>query len=220
MYPSDAELVEQAGQRVGGEGEVVALHGRLAGLAEARLVHDQRPEPLGEHRQVPAEVGQARRARAAAVQHDNRGAAARLVVMEVHQNIASGGTSWPNSPRPNMDRARSGSLIACTRPACASRQNRWIGVPSFSARPPEFSNSRSTARIAWPVPVTWSRRTRSRSGSGSRSPRRTCAISSVMFRSSASQVLSISAAASATRPCPYGSSLTFWPTSEARTRSF
>ena len=47
-----------------------------------------------------------------------------------------------------MASAFSGSLIACTRPACASRQNRWIGVPTFKARPPALSNNRSTAWIA------------------------------------------------------------------------
>ncbi len=72
-------------------------------------------------------------------------------------------------------------------------------MPIFSARPPEFSNSRSTARIAWPVPVTWSRRTRSRSGNGIFSPARACAISSVMFRSNASHAASSRAAASAIR---------------------
>jgi hypothetical protein len=132
--------------------------------------------------------------------------------METHKTIASGGMSYPNSPRPNIDSARSGSLIACTRPACASRQNRWIGVPRFSARPPEFSNSRSTARIACPVPVTWSRLTRSRSGSGGFSPALACVISSAMFRSSASQAASIRPAASAIRTWAKTSSAAFCPT--------
>ncbi len=51
-------------------------------------------------------------------------------------SIASAAGGRPNSPRPNIVSARSGSLIACTRPACASRQNRWIGVPIRRARPP------------------------------------------------------------------------------------
>src|SRR5580658_2647816 len=199
----DAQLVEQPGEGVGGEGEVVALDRRLVRPAEARLVDHDRAEVLGEDRQVAAEVRQAGSAGAAAVQHDDDRSLPGLREVELH-SMPSAGTSRPNSPRPNMDSARSGSLIACTRPACASRQNRWIGVPVFSARPPEFSKSRSMARIAWAVPYTWSRRTRSRSGIDGRSPARAATMSSVMSRSRASQVLSISAAASATRTWPYG----------------
>ena len=66
--------------------------------------------------------------------------------------------------------------------------------------------------MAWPVPVTWSRRTRSRSGSGIFSPARACAISSAMFRSSAAQAASSRDAASAIRTCPNGSSAAFCPT--------
>ena len=61
-----------AGQRVGGEREVVAGHRRPVGLAEAGLVDQQGAEPLGEHRQVAAEVAPRRRARPAAVQQHHR----------------------------------------------------------------------------------------------------------------------------------------------------
>src|SRR5580698_2196384 len=125
----DAELVQQLSQRVGGEGKIVALNRRLVRLAESGLVHDQRPEMGSEHRQVPAEVRPARGAGSATVQHHHHRPGAGLLVVQLHI-MASIWPSTPNSPRPNMDRARSGSLIACTRPAWASRQNRWIGVPT------------------------------------------------------------------------------------------
>src|ERR1700678_3797346 len=147
------EVVEQPGEGVGGEGEVVALDGRLARPAEAGLVDHNRAEVLGEDRQGAAEARPAGGAGAAAVQHDDDRPLPRLGKVQLH-SMPSAGTSRPNSPRPNMDSARSGSLIACTRPAWGSRQTRWIGVPLFSARPPEFSNSRSIARIACAVPYT------------------------------------------------------------------
>ena len=73
--------------------------------------------------------------------------------------------------------------------------------------------------MACAVPVTWSRRTRSRSGIGSFSPARASAIRSAMFRSSASQAASIRPAASATCTWPNGSSPAFSPAYAARTRS-
>ena len=52
------------------------------------------------------------------------------------------------------------SLAAWTRPALASRQNRWIGEVSSSARAPEFWNSNPIASIDRCVARTWSRLTR------------------------------------------------------------
>ena len=143
----DAQLVEQVLDRLGGEAEVVALDGRLVALPEAGLVDEQRPEVLGEARQCRAEVRPRRCTRSAAVQHHQRQAAADgrglagLVVVERqvaglggppsglaikagHQYIP-GSTLCPNSCMPYICSARSGSLAACTRPACASRHARW-----------------------------------------------------------------------------------------------
>ena len=66
--------------------------------------------------------------------------------------------------------------------------------------------------MAWPVPVTWSRRVRSRSGSGILRSFLAWSISSVMSRSRASHAASISAAASAILTCANGSSADRWPT--------
>ena len=57
----------------------------LSEMAWAGLVDDQGAEPLREHGQVLAVIGKARRARAAAVQHDDRVAAgAGFLVVQVH----------------------------------------------------------------------------------------------------------------------------------------
>ena len=191
VHLRDAEFVEQRGERVGGVGEVVAGDRAGGRAAVSRLVDGERVEAAARARgRLAPEVAPRRGAGPAAVQQHHRRSPCRRpprgsAAGRRRSARPAGGSkqlSWsssrypssdiasvigrPNSPRPNMDSARSGSLMACTRPACASRQNRWIGVPTASARPPEFSKSRSTALIAWPVPRTWSRRIRSRSGIG------------------------------------------------------
>src|SRR5438552_16674094 len=192
MRARDAEGIEQLGERVGAGGEV--LLGELGGLArppEADLIDGQDVEPVGQHAERPAEVRPRRRARPTAVQqqHRVRGRVAALVVVKSQSRRQLGESarrrcvehryshaSWtlrPSSNWPYITRTFSGSLIACTRPACASRQNRWIGVPERSARPPALSKSRSTAAMPAPVAFTWSRRTRTRKAIGTFSPRAT-----------------------------------------------
>ena len=58
------------------------------------------------------------------------------------QTMVSPGGS-PNSLFPKITYARSGSLAACTRPACASRQNRCTGASLANAVAPDASNNRS-----------------------------------------------------------------------------
>src|SRR6185437_459491 len=80
----DAQLVEEVFQRGGGEGEVVALDGRLVGLAVPGLIDDEGAEVSGEGGQVVLEVGHPGRTGAAAVQHDRYWPLAGFVVVKVH----------------------------------------------------------------------------------------------------------------------------------------
>lgn len=147
--PTQPQLVEEPLESGGGIAVELPVLGPLVGVAVSGLVDGQHVEMLGQHRDIAGEVGPAGRARPAAVQQHHRLVVADtgLVVVQFqrsvdvdfgearrgfegdflrrrrHQTMVSPGGN-PNSWFPKITYARSGSLAACTRPACASRQKR------------------------------------------------------------------------------------------------
>ena len=65
----DGQPVEQARQRIGGEGEVLPGHRWLVGVAEPRLIDEKRVEPGCENLQIGPEVAPRRRTGPATVEH-------------------------------------------------------------------------------------------------------------------------------------------------------